>query len=149
MTSWNITTKMADGEVGAIQHAKERWSLLISLKCTVECILMSDSQDSRITSDSFQQVKNDLEHIFEHGQRGKQVSKVRLKLIISFSDGDETLFRPHICCIEPLRLLSDGSQVHITVRNNVISVTHLSKINSFSIGNHMISSAIWDKFFKD
>ena len=52
---------------GAIRHAKERWSLLFALKCTVESILTSDSQSSIDTNDRFNRVRSDLERIIKHG----------------------------------------------------------------------------------
>lgn len=58
----------------AIRHAKERWSLLFALKCTVERILMADSQSSEDTKDKFDRAKSDLEHIIKHGQRKQLVS---------------------------------------------------------------------------
>jgi len=70
--------EMADEDeedaAAAIRHAKERWSLLFALKCTVESILMADSQSSVDTKDRFNRAKSDLEHIIKHGQRKQLVS---------------------------------------------------------------------------
>ncbi|XP_078381012.1 run domain Beclin-1-interacting and cysteine-rich domain-containing protein-like [Oculina patagonica] len=63
---------MADEEVASVRHAKERWSLLFALKYTIECILISDLQNKVDNSDSLKRVKNDMERIIKHGQRGHQ-----------------------------------------------------------------------------
>ena len=59
---------------GAIRQAKQRWSLLFALKCTVESILTSDSQSSVDTNDRFNRVKSDMERIIKHGQQKQLVS---------------------------------------------------------------------------
>lgn len=83
---------MADGEVGSTHYAEERWSLLNSLKCTVENILMSNFENGQVTTVSSSHVEFDLERIFEHGLRKNQV---RISLLF-------LLF--HYCFIKPKKI---------------------------------------------
>ena len=90
------TTKMADEEVVSTQYAEERWSLLNSLKCTVENIIMSNFGSSQVTTGSFPQVKIDLERIFKHGQRRQQVRIFSFIFIVSLYVSDEHSFQMYV-----------------------------------------------------
>ena len=83
---------MADEEVESTHYAEERWSLLNSLKCTVENILMSNFENGQVTTVSSSHVEFDLERIFEHGLRKNQV---RISLLF-------LLF--HYCFIKPKKI---------------------------------------------
>ena len=83
---------MADEEVGSTHYAEERWSLLNSLKCTVENVLMSNFENGQVTTVSSSHVEFDLERIFEHGLRKNQV---RISLLF-------LLF--HYCFIKPKKI---------------------------------------------
>lgn len=76
---------MADEEVGSTHYAEERWSLLNSLKCTVENILMSNFENGKVTTGSSPHVEFDLERIFEHGLRKNQVRISLLFLLFPYT----------------------------------------------------------------
>ena len=64
---------MADEEAGGLEHAKERCSLLRSLKYTTESLLLSDTEKYWDTCDGLKKLISDLELILKHGQREQQV----------------------------------------------------------------------------
>jgi len=116
--------EMADEDeedaAAAIRHAKERWSLLFALKCTVESILMADSQSSVDTKDRFNRAKSDLEHIIKHGQRKQlrandKIDENNINSITScqatenaevFSGDDESFYQALLdCCLSSSNLL--------------------------------------------
>lgn len=84
---------MADEEVGSTHYAEERWSLLNSLKCTVENILMSNFENGKVTTGSSPHVEFDLERIFEHGLRKNQVRISLLFLLFHYTFQTKMRFR--------------------------------------------------------
>ena len=71
-TRQQITT-MADDESEGLQHATERYNLLVRIKSTVDGLLASNSVNVWSTYGGLARISDDLEHIFKHGLRELQV----------------------------------------------------------------------------
>lgn len=64
---------MADDESEGLQHATERYNLLVRIKSTVDGLLASNSVNVWSTYGGLARISDDLEHIFKHGLRELQV----------------------------------------------------------------------------